>query len=219
MVKFSAISIGDSIVRSILLFVLVSTLGVIQPTGAAIRPVILVFGDSLSAGYGLAQNTGWVDLLQQRLRSKKLPHAVINASISGETSAGGLTRLPATLNTHKPNIVVLELGANDGLRGLTLSVMRNNLQAMITACTGRGASVILVGIRLPTNYGKAYTEKFQQTFYDLSKANKIAFVPSLLSGIETRRELFQADGFHPSAEAQDELLENVWRELIVKLRG
>ena len=204
--------------RSMLWLCLVCTLVAVGSANAAVRPVILVFGDSLSAGYGLAQNTGWVNLLQQRLGSKKLPHEAINASVSGETTAGGLTRLPATLRAHQPKIVILELGANDGLRGLDLNVMRTNLDAMISACKERGASVILVGVRLPTNYGKAYTEKFQRTFFDSAKANKIAFVPSLLAGMQTRRELFQADGVHPTADAQDQLLENVWQVLAAKLR-
>ena len=211
-------SIGVSIVKSVLWLWLVSLATLAASAHAAVTPVILVFGDSLSAAYGLAKYTGWVDLLEQRLRTKQFPHIVINASISGETTSGGAARFPDALRARRADIVILELGANDGLRGLPISALRSNLQAMISACKDTGARVILVGIRLPTNYGKAYTEKFQRAFSDLASANRIAFVPSLLDGIETRRELFQSDNVHPTAEAQTIILDNVWRVLAPKLR-
>ena len=185
-------------------------------SGAAqANPVILVFGDSLSAGYGLAAHQAWPDLLQQRLnRSQpRQKWQVVNASISGETTAGGVTRLPATLAQHQPAIVILELGANDGLRGLPLSVMQNNLNAMIRDIHNSGARTLLVGIHLPPNYGMTYTRKFQQTYASLARQNHIAWLPSLLSGIETQPQLFQADGLHPLATAENRLLENICKPL------
>ena len=177
-------------------------------------PVILVFGDSLSAGYGLAAHQAWPDLLQQRLSASQQKWRVVNASISGETTAGGLTRLPAALAQYRPAIVILALGANDGLRGLPLNSMQTNLDAMITLIRKSGARTLLVGVRLPSNYGISYTVKFQQTFVTLSQRHHIALVPSLLAGIETRPELFQADGLHPVALAESAVMENVWRELL-----
>ena len=176
-------------------------------------PVILVFGDSLSAGYGLETSQAWPTLLQQRLDNNKQNWHVVNASISGETSAGGLARLPAALAQHKPAIVILELGANDGLRGLPLAAMQDNLGAMIQRIHQAGARVLLVGVRLPPNYGMAYTEKFQHVYETLARQQHVALVPSLLDGIEAKRELFQADGFHPIASAQNQVLENVWKPL------
>ena len=183
-------------------------------SGAAqAAPVILVFGDSLSAGYGLETSQAWPSLLQQRLNHNKQNWRVVNASISGETSAGGLARLPAALVQQKPAIVILELGANDGLRGLSLTAMQRNLDAMILRIQHTGARVLLVGIHLPPNYGMAYTEKFQNTFASLARQQHIALLPSLLSGIEAKRELFQTDGFHPIASAQNQVLDNVWKSL------
>ncbi|GBL45053.1 arylesterase precursor [Sulfuriferula multivorans] len=183
-------------------------------SGAAqAAPVILVFGDSLSAGYGLETSQAWPSLLQQRLNHNKQNWRVVNASISGETSAGGLARLPAALVQQKPAIVILELGANDGLRGLSLTAMQHNLDAMILLIQHTGARVLLVGIHLPPNYGMAYTEKFLHTYETLAQQRHVALLPSLLSGIETKRELFQADGFHPIASAQNQVLDNVWKSL------
>lgn len=176
-------------------------------------PVILVFGDSLSAGYGLHISQAWPSLLQQRLNNNKQNWHVVNASISGETSAGGLARLPTALAQHKPAIVILELGANDGLRGLPLAAMQDNLSAMIQRIHQAGARVLLVGVRLPPNYGMAYTEKFQHVYETLARQQHVALLPSLLDGIEAKRELFQADGFHPIASAQSQVLENVWKPL------
>lgn len=176
-------------------------------------PVILVFGDSLSAGYGLQTGQAWPDLLQQRLDSKKHNWRVVNASVSGETSAGGLSRLPAALAQIKPAIVILELGANDGLRGLPSDIMQNNLKAMIQLIQHAGARTLLVGIHLPPNYGMTYTQKFQRVYQTLAQQQHIVLLPTLLQGIEAKRELFQADGLHPIASAQDKVLNNIWEPL------
>ena len=181
-------------------------------------PVILVFGDSLSAGYGLAAHQAWPDLLQQQLDTKSQKWQVMNASISGETTAGGLSRLPAALAQHRPAIVILALGANDGLRGLPLDAMRTNLSAMLTLIQRAGARPLLVGVRLPPNYGMAYTEKFQQTFITLAQRHHSAVLPSLLAGIETRPELFQSDGLHPIASAEHLVAENVRLALLPLLK-
>ncbi len=183
-------------------------------SGAAqAAPAILVFGDSLSAGYGLETSQAWPSLLQQRLDHHKQNWRVVNASISGETSASGLVRLPAALAQQKPAIVILELGANDGLRGLSMTAMQRNLDAMILRIQHTGARVLLVGIHLPPNYGMAYTEKFRRVYETLARQQHVALLPSLLNGIEAKRELFQADGFHPIASAQNQVLENVWKPL------
>ena len=173
----------------------------------------MIFGDSLSAGYGLSQNTGWVDLLQRRLQEKKWGYRVINASVSGETTAGGRVRLESTLKQYKPNLIVVELGGNDGLRGLTLASVRGNLDAMIRICVASKAQVLLIGIRLPTNYGKSYTEKFHGMYGELARRHRVRLLASLMMGFETKRELFQPDGIHPAQVAQTMMLENVWREL------
>ena len=190
-----------------IVFVLVATVA------AAQRPTLLVFGDSLSAGCGLPQDTGWVSLLQQRLQTTKSSYRVVNASVSGETSAGGHVRLAATLKQYQPRVLILQLGGNDGLRGLPVNVFRANMDAMIKLALAAKAKVLLVGIRLPTNYGKSYREKFQIAFDELAQRNRIALVTSLLDSVEARRELFQPDGVHPAKEAQPILLDNVWRRL------
>ena len=179
---------------------------------------ILVWGDSLSAGYGIKDSESWPALLQSRLEKLGLDATVVNASISGETSAGGRSRLPAALARHKPAVVVIALGANDGLRGLPLKMMGDNLTAMIDASREAGAKVVLVGMRLPPNYGPAYTTKFQNTFDEVAAASKVPLVPFLLEGIATEPALFQADGIHPVAEAQFNLLDNVWPALKPLLR-
>ncbi len=180
---------------------------------AAQQTTILVFGDSLSAGYGLAQNTGWVDLLRRRLQEKQSAYRVINVSVSGETTAGGSVRLESTLKQYKPNLMVLELGGNDGLRGLSLASVRSNLDAMIRLCLANNVKVLLVGIRLPTNYGKTYSEKFHGIYGDLARRHRVPLLASLMAGFETQRELFQPDGIHPARAAQSIMLENVWRQL------
>lgn len=179
---------------------------------------ILVLGDSLSAAYGLAQDRGWVSLMQQRLAAEHYPHRVINASISGETTSGGLYRIDALLASHKPKIVILELGANDGLRGLSLDATQSNLDALIRRAKHSGAQVLLIGMRLPPNYGPAYTEKFQHLFDTLAAKYHIKRVPFLLAPIASTRSYFQADGLHPTAAAQPLLLDTVWAELKPLLR-
>jgi len=182
--------------------------------GAALAaPKILVYGDSLSAAYGIAQARGWVSLLEERIRREKLDYSVVNASISGETTSGGLSRLRQTLDEHRPAIVILELGANDGLRGLPVAEAKNNLAAMIRMAQKSRARVLLVGVRMPPNYGPDYTREFDGAFAELARRHRVALVPFLLEGIAERRELFQADGMHPTEAAQPVLLDNVWRKL------
>ena len=179
---------------------------------------ILVYGDSLSAAYGLAQNAGWVSLLQARLRQESLDYTVANASISGETSSGGAARIGAALKAHRPAVLIVEIGANDGLRGLPLAEMRANLATIVRASRKAGARVLLVGMRLPPNYGASYTQQFAQVYAELAHEYKTAFVPHLLAGMDQQRELFQADNLHPTAAAQPILLDNVWKALLPLLK-
>lgn len=181
---------------------------------AAAAPLILVLGDSLSAAYGLSRDQGWVELLAQRLRDRGFPHRVVNASISGETTAGGLTRLPALLERHQPEVVVVQLGANDGLRGFGFGEIESNLARIIAESREAGARVVLVGIRLPPNYGAAYTERFQAIFPAVAAREGTALVPRLLEGVAEDWDLMQPDGLHPLASAQSRLLENVWPTLV-----
>lgn len=176
---------------------------------------ILVMGDSLSAGYGINVEKGWVNLLQQEL-AKKSRGNIINASVSGETSSGGVSRLPSLLNTHKPAIVIIELGGNDGLRGQPLKLMQENLQTMITASKNAGAKVLLVGMQIPTNYGQRYTTQFRETFASLAEKNQIPLVPFLLEGVATQSHLMQNDGIHPNVDAQPIIVNNV-RPFIEKM--
>jgi acyl-CoA thioesterase-1 len=186
-------------------------------SGAAIAaPTILVFGDSLSAAYGLPQSAGWVALLGERLKQRKSNYTVANASISGETSAGGAARIAKALATSTPSIVVVELGANDGLRGLPLDQMKKNLTAIVQAAKREGARVVLVGMQLPPNYGVPYVNQFRATYAEVARDERVALVPFLLEGLDTR-EQFQADNIHPTAAAQPILLENVWRKLAAML--
>jgi len=175
-------------------------------------PTILVYGDSLSAAYGIPQSAGWVALLGERLKQRKLDYTVVNASISGETSAGGAARIPKALAASRPAIVIVELGANDGLRGLPVDQMKKNLTAIIQACKGTGARVVLVGMQLPPNYGIPYVNTFRRAFGDIARDERVVLVPFLLEGLE-KREQFQADGLHPATVAQPIVLENVWRKL------
>jgi acyl-CoA thioesterase I len=172
--------------------------------------VLLVVGDSLSAGYGLAKGTGWVDLLTTRIESQHLPWRVVNASISGDTTAGGRARLPALLTQHKPAVVIVELGANDGLRGGNLRTTKDNLDAMVGAIQKSGARALVVGMKLPPNYGPAYTHEFDALFGDVAKSRRTALVPFFFAGFAESDEWFQADRFHPNAAAQAKLLDNVW---------
>lgn len=187
-----------------------------QPAWGAQK--ILVLGDSLSASYGLAQSNGWVSLLQQRLAAEKFSHQVVNASISGETTSGGLYRIDALLASHQPKVVILALGANDGLRGLSLEATRSNLEAMIRRAKKSRAQVLFIGMRLPPNYGPAYTEKFHRLYEQLALKYQTKRVPFLLSPIADKREYFQADGLHPTAEAQPLLLDTVWPVLMPMLK-
>ena len=201
--------------RTILvLFVLLTGLAAAAPAGAAAgKPVVLVLGDSLSASYGIPVGQGWVALLQRRLDREGYGYTVVNASVSGETTVGGLERLPRALARHKPAIVIVELGGNDGLRGLPVPELRANLEAIIKASRGAGAKVLLAGIRIPPNYGPRYTEQFYGVYGELARTLKIAWVPFFLEGIALRDDLFQDDGIHPALEAQPILVENVWPAL------
>jgi acyl-CoA thioesterase-1 len=190
-----------------------------MPVQAAAPTTVLVFGDSLSAAYGLPREAGWVHLLAERGERHRLRFRVVNASVSGETTAGGLARLPALLQAHRPDLVIIALGANDGLRGLPLAQMRDNLTRMIELARRAGSDVLLVGMHLPPNYGPAYTRKFHDSFHDIARAQKVGLVPFLLDGMATRRELFQVDGLHPTAAAQPIILENVWRQLEPRLQS
>lgn len=182
---------------------------------------ILVLGDSLSAGYGIRQNDAWPNLLSGKLQTNPTLAGknlrVINASISGETTAGGRHRLPALLRQHRPDIVIVELGANDGLRGLPLASMKDNLAGMLAEIKTSGARAILVGMRLPPNYG-TYARNFQQTFADIARQTETPYVPFLLQGLSQSPEHFQSDGLHPTREAQSIVLENVWPTLQPLLR-
>jgi len=179
---------------------------------------ILVYGDSLSAAYGLAQDAGWPTLLQTRLKQKGMNYTVVNASISGETTSGGATRMAEALGAHRPRVVILALGANDGLRGLPLAQMRANLGQMLRACKSAGTRVLLVGMRLPPNYGEAYTRQFAQVYVDLAREHRTALDPFLLEGVADRRELFQADNLHPVAAAQPIILDHIWKALAPLLK-
>jgi acyl-CoA thioesterase-1 len=177
------------------------------------KQTILVFGDSLSAAYGIPKEQGWVNLVAQRLKDNQLPYEVANASVSGETTAGGLSRLPAALKQFKPSIVVIELGANDGLRGLPLNAMKNNLEKMIQASKQTNAQVVLLGMFIPPNYGPKYTNGFKAVFLDLSEKYKTPFIPFFLDGISGHSDLVLEDGLHPNVNAQRKILENVWPTL------
>jgi acyl-CoA thioesterase-1 len=179
---------------------------------------ILVFGDSLSSAYGIAERRGWVALLEERLEREKLAWQVVNASISGETTSGGRSRLSRALADHKPAVVVLELGGNDGLRGLPVAEMKKNLGAMIEQSQKAGARVLLVGTRMPPNYGPDYTRAFERAFGELAKSHRTALVPHLFEGFGEKTELFQPDRIHPAEAAQPLILDNVWPALRPLLR-
>ena len=181
--------------------------------GAAPQQSILVFGDSLSAAYGIAQARGWVALLAERLKRERVDYSVVNASISGETTSGGAARLQKALQQHRPAVVVLELGANDGLRGLPVAQMRQNLSTMIEQAQQAGARVVLVGMKLPPNYGPDYTRAFESAFAELAKRHKTGLVPFLLEDIAEKQEFFQTDRVHPTEAAQPLMLERVWTAL------
>jgi acyl-CoA thioesterase I len=196
--------------RLFALFVLI----VASASARAEAPMILVFGDSISAGYGLARvEQGWVELLKTRLSALGYGYQVVNASVSGETTAGGLARLPRALELHHPKIVILELGGNDGLRALPIAQMRANLTQMAELATAAGAKTLLLGMRMPPNYGPEYTEQFAMVFSDLARDRKLPLVPFLLTDIALSPTLLQGDDIHPNAAGQPLLLENVWPTL------
>ena len=171
---------------------------------------ILIVGDSISAGFGLDTRLGWVSLLEQRLAQEGHPDQVVNASISGDTSAGGLARLPALLTEHKPDVVIVELGGNDGLRGQLPAQLKQNLAGMIDSAKTAGAKVLLLGMKLPPNYGKRYTDAFAEVYTQLAAEKQIALVPFFLEGVGGNPQWMQADGLHPAAAGQKRLLDNVW---------
>ncbi|HEX4385511.1 MAG TPA: arylesterase [Myxococcales bacterium] len=174
-------------------------------------PVVLVFGDSLSAGHGMRANESWPSLLQARLGERT---KVVNASVSGETSGGGLTRLPAALREHKPSVVVLELGGNDGLRGLPMDLLAKNLASMIEMSENAGAKVLLVSMKLPPNFGDDYTKRFHELYATLARRYHLAAPPFLLEGFEDHMDLFQSDQIHPTAAAQPRLVDNIYPSLL-----
>ncbi len=182
---------------------------------------ILVLGDSLSAEYGLKRGSGWVALMEQRLAKESPQTKVVNASISGDTTSGGRSRLPALLAQHKPTVVVIELGGNDALRGLPLAMTQDNLQAMTQAAQAAGAKVLLAGMQVPPNYGQDYTKRFSDTFATVAKANKAALVPFLLKGVAdvpNAAKLFQADRIHPNESAHPTILNTMWPAVRALLR-
>jgi acyl-CoA thioesterase I len=180
---------------------------------AAGGKTILVYGDSLSAAYGIPRDRSWVALLEERLKAEGYDYSVVNASISGEITSGGLARIGKVLAQTRPALVILELGANDGLRGLPVAEMKENLAAMIARAKRAGARVLLVGMRMPPNYGSDYTEAFAAAYAELARRERVALVPFLMEGMATQPDLFQADGLHPTAAVQPLLLDNVWPRL------
>jgi len=180
---------------------------------------LVVFGDSISAAYGMDQAQGWVNLLSDRLARQYPRFEVVNASVSGETTGGGVTRLPKTLQVHQPDIIILELGGNDGLRGYPIDKIRSNLSRMIESAQAAGSHILLVGMVLPPNYGRRYTLAFEKVFDSLAEEYGLPFVPFLLQGVTTERELIQGDGIHPTVEAQPKLLEDIWPVLEPLLSG
>jgi acyl-CoA thioesterase-1 len=204
-------------IRSVcLLLCLVLVLG--SPAARADPPIILVVGDSLSAAYGIRLEQGWVSLLQRRLEAEGYGHRVVNASTSGETTGGALARLPRALERHRPDIVILELGANDGLRGLPIPQVRANFDSMLRLSRSAGSRILLVGMRIPPNYGPAYTAAFDSMYRELAAANDLPLVPFLLDGVALDDSLMQSDGLHPNAAAQPKLLDTVWPKLQPLLR-
>lgn len=206
----------------VVVVVVILFLGVAVPCGGGARaaaapptpaPTIVVLGDSLSAAYGIRVDQGWVALLQARLREQGYGHRVVNASSSGETTGGALARLPRTLEKHRPAVVIVELGANDGLRGLPIADVRANLESIIRLSQQARARILLVGMRIPPNYGPAYTQQFHELFGDLARRHRLASVPFLLAPVALDDRLMQEDGLHPTAAAQPRLLDEVWPRL------
>ena len=199
------------IISRISLLVVVCLLTISQAS-AADRSIV-VYGDSISAAYGMDQHEGWVSLLADRLADTHPGYKVVNASVSGETTGGGVVRIDKTMSVHSPDIVILELGGNDGLRGYPIDKIRTNLDTIIRSAQAVQARVLLVGMVLPPNYGRRYTQAFEQAFTDLAAEHNLPFVPFLLSGVTTERDLIQGDGIHPTAEAQPKMLQDIWPAL------
>lgn len=183
------------------------------PAAAAAPPVVLIVGDSLSAGYGMATHENWPTLLQERLAAAGHPHRVINASISGDTTSGGLARLPGALQRHSPAVVLLGLGGNDGLRGIPVTEIRRNMARMIQLSEDARARVLLAGVHIPPNYGPAYTQAFHAVYHELAEQYGTGLVPFILDGIALDSALMQDDGIHPNAAAQERIVNNVWPAL------
>ena len=186
--------------------------------GSSPQPKILIFGDSLSAAYGIGEDEGWVTLLAKRLAQEDSELEVVNGSVSGETTTGGRARLPSVLQRYKPAFVLIELGGNDGLRGLPLSLMRENLTDMIQLSQTSGATVLIAGMQIPPNYGPRYTEPFFAQYAELAEEFDLYLIPFLIDGIPQQPELMQADGIHPKAEAQSMILDNFWPVLLEALQ-
>ena len=193
--------------------VLLLSLMLCAPAAYSASKTLLVLGDSISAEYGLPRDSGWVSLLQTRLSDDKLPVSVVNASISGETTAGGLTRLPGLLQQHKPAVLIIELGGNDGLRGLSLAATQSNLREMIKSADRIGARVLLLGMRVPPNYGPDYSKRFAAMYQGLARERNVKLVPFLFAGLEDTERFFQQDRIHPNQRAQTVMLDNVWPSL------
>ena len=204
--------------RSYVLWLVLACTVAVSPVHAADGPVLLVVGDSISAGYGLAAGQGWVDLLARRLAADGYRYRVVNASISGDTTAGGRARIASLLKQHRPAVVVIELGGNDALRGGNLAATRTNLDGMVTDAQAAGAKVLVVGMQLPPNYGPVYVREFNALFGDVAKAHKAALVPYVFDGFGEDLAQFQADRIHPTAEAQSRIVGNVWPVLLPLLR-
>jgi acyl-CoA thioesterase-1 len=214
----SAIQKNLLFMRQALLAVVASMLLVSAAQATAANQTILVLGDSLSAGYGMSEQESWVSLLRDRLAAEGYGYAVVNASLTGDTTGSGLKRLPRTLALHRPAIVIIELGGNDGLRGIPIKVMRSNLAEMIELSRAAGAEVILAGMQIPTNYGSGYTQAFTAVYPDLARQYRVELVEFFLERVALDLDLIQPDGIHPTAEAQPLLLDNVWPVLEKKLR-
>jgi acyl-CoA thioesterase-1 len=197
-----------------------AALGLAASASAYSAPkTVLVLGDSLSAEYGITRGSGWVSLLEQKLKAEKIDAAIVNASISGETTSGGRARLPSLLGQYKPSVVVIELGANDGLRGLPVSAAENNLRSMVSLAHQNKAKVLLVGMRMPPNYGRAYTERFYSMYKTLSTQTKSPLVPFMLEGVADKPALFQQDRLHPRAEAHPTILANIWPQFSALIKS
>ncbi len=207
-----------SLARGVLLLVGLALSSLIQAQGNSNKPVILIVGDSLSAGYGVAVDSTWVALLGRRLASQGYGHRVVNASVSGETTGGARARLPRALQVHQPSVVVIELGGNDALRGLPLQQIRDNLANLIEQSQAAGSKVVLLGMRIPPNYGTTYAEGFHALYAELAKKYDVALVEFFLDGVALDETLMQDDGIHPSVKAQSRLLENAWPALRTTLK-